>query len=115
MKNKYAEYKREWNKKNKEKVNAYQKKYRQKNSKKKKQYDKEWRLKNREKRNAQARREYAKRADHYTSKVLERLDRKNPARIIRRLTKQFRSGDIDRDELINGIHAALDKSHESNE
>lgn len=109
-----AEYQRAWKKKNAEKVRAYQKRHRLKHKEKKKKYDKEWREKNKEKRNAQARREYAKRADHYTSKVLERLDRKNPARIIRRLTKQFRSGDIDRDELINGINAALSLTNETN-
>lgn len=109
-----AEYQRQWKKNNKEKVRAYQKKHRQKHKEKKRKYDKEWRLKNREKRNAQARREYAKRADHYTAKVLDYLDRKNPARIIRRLTKQFRCGDIDRDELIDGINAALSLKDETN-
>lgn len=110
-----AEYQRAWRKKNLEKTKLYQRKHRKKNNDKIKKYNKEWREKNKEKRNAQARREYAKRSEHYIAKAQNYLDRKNPARIIRRLIKQFRCGDIDRDELINGINAALNFKDETNE
>jgi hypothetical protein len=101
------EYKQKWAEQNREKVRAKHKAYREKNRAKLNERNKAWKKQNREKRNAQARREYAKRREHYTTKVSEYLDRKNPARIIRRLVRQFKSGDIDRDELLNGINEVL--------
>lgn len=101
------EYKRQWTLKNKAKAAEYQRKYRRKNKDKVKKRNKAWREKHKDKRNAQARREYAKRKDHYSSKVREYGDRKFPARAIRRATRQYKNGDIDRDELLNRINEVL--------
>lgn len=108
-------YKSKWAEENKERVQEHLRRYREKNKEKIKKYNREWRRKNKDKRNAQAKREYDKKPEHYIAKTSAYLDRKNPSRIIRRIIKQFRAGDIDRDELIKRVNEIVGKLNETSD